>query len=114
VAETNTDFSAQYSEASFWEKTRTYAKQAGEGVLEPALKMYYAALDGDTPAWAKTTIVASLGYFISPLDAVPDLIPVAGYTDDFGVLFAAIAAVAAHIKDEHAKKARETLAQWFS
>jgi len=114
VAETNTDFSAQYSEESFWEKTRTYAKQAGEGVLEPALKMYYAVLDKDTPAWAKTTIVASLGYFISPVDAVPDVIPVVGYTDDFGVLFAAVATVAAHIKEEHVQKARATLSQWFS
>lgn len=107
-------FSSQYSESGFWDKIKTYAKSAGEGVLEPALKMYYAALDSDTPAWAKATIFASLGYFISPVDAVPDVVPIVGYTDDLGVLIAAVAATAAHIKDEHVRKAKETLAQWFS
>lgn len=107
-------FSTQYSDNGFWEKVKTYAKSAGEGVLEPALKMYYAALDADTPAWAKATIFASLGYFISPVDAVPDVAPVVGYMDDMGVLVAAVAATAAHIKDEHVRKAKETLAQWFS
>ncbi|MGG4579784.1 MULTISPECIES: YkvA family protein [Alcaligenes] len=53
-------FSSEYSENSFWDKVKTYAKTAGEGVLEPALKMYYAALDADTPTWAKTTIIAGL------------------------------------------------------
>lgn len=108
------NFSAAYSEDGFWEKIKVYAKVAGEGVLEPALKMYYAALDADTPAWAKATIIASLGYFISPVDAIPDIVPVVGYADDLGVLVAAVAATAAHIKDEHVKKAKETLAKWFS
>ncbi|KGP01492.1 DUF1232 domain-containing protein [Alcaligenes nematophilus] len=107
-------FSSEYSENSFWDKVKTYAKTAGEGVLEPALKMYYAALDADTPTWAKTTIIAALGYFISPVDAVPDVLPVVGYTDDLGVLVAAVAATAAHIKDEHTHKAKEVLLRWFS
>lgn len=82
-------------------------------VLEQALKMYYSATDPDTPLWAKTTIYGALGYFISPIDAIPDLLPVLGYTDDIGVLIAAATAVAAHIKDEHVRKARDTLQQWF-
>lgn len=107
-------FSSAYSDDGFWNKTKKYAKVAGEGVLEPALKMYYAALDADTPAWAKATIFAALGYFISPVDAIPDIVPVVGYSDDLGVLAAALAATAVHIKDEHVRKAKETLAKWFS
>lgn len=107
-------FSSAYSDDGFWDKTKKYAKVAGEGVLEPALKMYYAALDADTPAWAKATIFAALGYFISPVDAIPDIVPVVGYSDDLGVLAAALAATAVHIKDEHVRKAKETLAKWFS
>ncbi len=110
----DSQFSKEYSDSGFWEKVRTYARAAGEGVLEPALKMYHSALDSDTPAWAKATIIASLGYFISPVDAVPDVAPVIGYTDDLGVLVAALATTAAHIKEEHTKKAKETLSQWFS
>ncbi|WP_211605080.1 YkvA family protein [Vreelandella arcis] len=48
--------------------------------------------------WAKTTIYGALGYFISPVDAIPDLAPIVGYADDIGVLAGALAMVAAHIK----------------
>lgn len=110
----NQMFERFFAEDSFWEKVKTYAKSAGEGALEPALKMYYAAVDQDTPAWAKTTIYGALGYFILPIDAIPDLAPVVGYTDDVGVLCAALAATAANIKEEHVAKAKDTLKQWFS
>jgi uncharacterized membrane protein YkvA (DUF1232 family) len=109
----DTDFTSEYSDSRFWDKVKGYAKVAGKGVLEPALKMYYAATDSDTPVWAKTTIFGALGYFISPIDAIPDLVPVVGYTDDIGVLIAAAAAVAAHIKAEHIEQAKATLKQWF-
>lgn len=102
-----------YSEDGFWKKTTQYAKQAGEGTITQALKLYYAARDPDTPAWAKTTIYGALGYFISPIDAIPDFTPVLGYTDDLGILAAAIGIVAVHIKDEHAEQARQTLKRWF-
>ena len=107
-------FEDAYSDSSFWEKVKKYAKTAGESVLEPALKMYYAAQDSDTPAWAKAIIYSALGYFILPVDAIPDVAPVVGYSDDVGALVAAVAAVAAYIKQEHTDKAKETLKQWFS
>jgi len=110
---TDTDFKAHYSDSGFWEKARTHAKTAGKKALEPALKMYYSATDKDTPLWAKTAIYGALGYFISPIDAIPDFLPVAGYTDDIGVLIAAAATVAAYIKQEHVQKAQDTLRQWF-
>ena len=107
------DFSEAYSEDGFWNKVKGYAKVAGENILEPSLKMYYAALDSDTPAWAKTTIIGALGYFVSPIDAIPDIVPIVGYTDDLGVLCAALAATAAHIKGTHAQQAKETLKRLF-
>lgn len=114
MSEQQEQFSAAYSDSSFWDKAKKYAKTAGQSVMEPALKMYYAALDSDTPVWAKGVIIGALGYFISPVDAIPDIIPVTGYTDDLGALAAALAATAAHIKDEHIAKAKKTLAQWLS
>ncbi|MDR6179829.1 uncharacterized membrane protein YkvA (DUF1232 family) [Pseudomonas sp. SORGH_AS 211] len=110
----NHTFEKDYSDDSFWTKVKTYAKSAGETALEPALKMYYAAIDADTPVWAKTTIYGALGYFISPVDVIPDITPMVGYTDDIGVLCAALAATASHIKEEHVAKAKEILKQWFS
>lgn len=109
----DTEYASQYSDDRFWRKIRNHAKSAGRKVLEQALKMYYSAIDPGTPLWAKTTIYGALGYFISPIDAIPDLLPVVGYSDDIGVLIAAATAVAVYIKDEHVQRARATLAQWF-
>jgi uncharacterized membrane protein YkvA (DUF1232 family) len=107
------DFAREYSERGFWDKVRGFARAAGEGVLEPALKLFYASQDPDTPAWAKAVIYSALGYFISPLDAIPDMTPVVGYADDLGVLVAALATVAAHIRPQHGVRAKETLREWF-
>lgn len=103
-----------YSDEGFWKKTTKYAKKAGEKTLSPALKLYYSAKDSDTPTWAKTTIYGALGYFISPIDGIPDVTPALGYTDDIGILAGAIGVVAAHIKDEHAEQAMQTLKRWFN
>ena len=108
------EFVSAYSDDSFWGKVKKYAKTAGDAVLEPALKMYYAAQDTETPIWAKTTIYGALGYFVSPIDAIPDVTPVVGYSDDLGVLVLALATVSAYVKDEHVTKAKETLNRWFS
>ncbi|TWR87106.1 YkvA family protein [Pseudomonas saxonica] len=107
-------FEKKFTDDSFWKKVTKYAKSAGETALEPALKMYYAAIDADTPMWAKTTIYGALGYFISPIDAIPDITPIVGFTDDIGILCAALAATASHIKDTHVAEAKQKLKQWFS
>jgi uncharacterized membrane protein YkvA (DUF1232 family) len=106
-------YAREYSETGFWEKVKNFAKVAGAGVLEPALKLYYASQDSATPAWARAVCYGALGYFISPVDAIPDITPVVGYADDLGVLVAALATVAVHVKETHAKQARETLHNWF-
>lgn len=110
---TQNQFEKEYSEQGFWEKLKNYAQVAGRKVLEPALQMYFSARDADTPAWAKATIYSALGYFIVPLDAIPDFTPLTGYADDLGVLVAALATVAAHIKPEHKSQVQDKMIQWF-
>lgn len=75
--------------------------------------LYYAAQSPQTPTWAKTTIYGALGYFILPIDLIPDLIPVVGYTDDLGVLIVAIAAVSAYINEDVRKQVADKLTSWF-
>lgn len=106
-------YKAEYSDSSFWGKIKKYAKKAGSSVVEMSLQMYFALQDSETPVWAKAIIIGALGYFISPVDVIPDAIPVVGYTDDLGVLTGAVAAVAAHIKPEHKRLAKEKLENWF-
>lgn len=107
------EFGKEYSEENFWKKVKKYAKVAGSEVIDKALRLYYAMMDKDTPAWAKSIIVGALAYFILPLDAIPDLIPVAGYADDLGAIAAALAMVSVHIKEEHIAAAKEKVEQWF-
>lgn len=102
----------EYNENAFWEKVKTYAVDAGREVIEAALKLYYSLQDPDTPAWAKTIIVGALIYFITPTDAVPDLVP-GGYVDDLGALVGALWTIAEHVKDEHVAKAKRKLVEWF-
>ena len=97
----------EFEDKSFWDKVASAAGKAGREVLEIALTLYYALIDDDTPVWAKATIIGALVYFISPIDAVPDFIPVAGYADDLAIMATAVATVAAHIKSEHREKAHD-------
>jgi uncharacterized membrane protein YkvA (DUF1232 family) len=107
------DFSVSYDEGSFWEKIKDFAKKAGKELIEKALILFYALQDPATPMWAKTVIVGALGYFISPVDAIPDVIPVVGFTDDLAVLAGAMVTVATCITPEHQAKAQSKIAEWF-
>ena len=106
-------YSESYSEPKFWAKLTHAVKAAGAETLRLALKLYFAAADADTPAWAKTTIYSALGYFICTIDAIPDLTPVLGFSDDLGALTLALATVASHIKPEHIEQADEKMKTWF-
>jgi uncharacterized membrane protein YkvA (DUF1232 family) len=104
---------SSYTEPGFWQKIKDFALQAGREVIEKALWLYYAAQRPDTPTWAKTVIYGALAYFISPLDAIPDVTPVIGFVDDLGALAAAVATVSAYINDEVRQQASNKLADWF-
>ena len=90
------EWAARYGEASFRDKLRTAGRTAGSVVVERALALRYAAVSAETPSWARECAHAALGYFIAPLDAVPDAAP-AGFCDDLAVLAAALGAVAAYV-----------------
>jgi uncharacterized membrane protein YkvA (DUF1232 family) len=107
------EYSRQYSDAKYWEKVVGYAKVAGSEVVGKTLQLYYAAQEPDTPKWAKGVIIGALGYFITPIDAIPDMIPAAGYSDDLGVLALAIATVALYITPAVKQKAQAKMQDWF-
>ena len=113
MSEENRGYAKDYSENSFWEKVKNFAKIAGSEVIGKALQLYYTMQAPATPAWAKVVIIAALGYFISPIDAIPDAIPLIGYADDLGVLAAAIATVGTYITDDIKAKAKAKMAEWF-
>ncbi len=102
-----------FSEGSFWTKVRRHAVRAGGELVRKALQLYYAAKEPTTPTWAKTTIYSALAYFVMPADAIPDVVPVAGYADDLATLAAAIAVCARCITPEVRAKAEHEWRKWF-
>ncbi|MEM7460129.1 MAG: YkvA family protein [Pseudomonadota bacterium] len=70
---------------------------------------YYCAIDPDTPIKVKLVLFAALGYFVLPIDAVPDVVTGLGFTDDATVLATALGIVGAHISEPHRIAARRLL-----
>jgi uncharacterized membrane protein YkvA (DUF1232 family) len=108
----NAKYVKEYSESSFWDKIKNFAKKAGCELIEKSVMLYYVAKDDETPASAKALIFGALGYFISPIDLIPDITPVIGFGDDLTVLSATILTVVNSIKDEHKEKAKKKIKKW--
>ncbi len=106
-------FGKQFSEKQLWVKIKTFAYQAGVKTVYSALLLFYAYRRKETPRWAKHIVLGTLGYFLAPIDAIPDLSPLIGYTDDLGVLSFGLVTVAAYINKDVKNKARKKLAIWF-
>ncbi len=92
----------------FLDKARGFLR--GVPLASEIVALYFCMLDSKTPMWVKATAAAALAYFILPLDAVPDFLPIVGLTDDLSVLSAALAALAGFITPEHRQKAHDLLA----
>ncbi len=112
MAASTKGYESGYSESSFWGKCRGAFKTAGAEVIERALWLFYALKRPETPFWAKTAIVGALGYFISPIDVIPDAIPILGFTDDLGVLVAAVGAVSQYIDEKVKQQAKSKMQEW--
>lgn len=106
-------YESDYSEKSLFDKIIKVAKKAGTTVIYAALLLFYTLQDPNVPAWAKAVIVGALGYFISPVDFIPDMIPVIGYTDDLSTLIGAIVMVSMYIDEDKKNKAKSKLRDWF-
>ena len=103
-----------YSEKSFFKKIRSNFSKIGYNLLNKAFVLYYVARDKDTPTWAKSIIYGALGYLILPLDAIPDIVPFIGFSDDLTAIVSAISVIIAHIKPEHIKQADDRINKFIS
>jgi uncharacterized membrane protein YkvA (DUF1232 family) len=102
-----------FSDEKFWNKLGKFAKKAGSSVVYVVLILYYTLQKPEIPMKVKATIVGALGYFILPIDLIPDVALGVGFIDDLGVLTAALLQVAVHVDDEVKAKAKEKLQRWF-
>jgi uncharacterized membrane protein YkvA (DUF1232 family) len=94
----------------FWRKLRRVA--ASIPFVEDLLTAYYCAFDKATPLPVKASLFGALAYFLLPTDAIPDVLPVLGFTDDAALLAAAIKLMASHIRPEHRAAAKDKFAEF--
>jgi uncharacterized membrane protein YkvA (DUF1232 family) len=108
------NYSSYYNEKSLFAKIKKFSISAGQQVIYVVLLLYYLMKSPHVDVKTKLTIAAALGYFILPTDAIPDLAPLIGFTDDLGVLIFVLLQISKSITPEIRLQARQKLAEWFS
>lgn len=106
-------YANKFSPSDFVDKVARIAKRAGAKLVYAALILYYTLQSDKVSTADKALIVGALGYMISPLDVVPDAIPIVGLTDDLAVLVYVLKKVWGNVEQEIKDKARARLAKWF-
>lgn len=102
-----------YSEQGFWDKVQNYAAKAGVTLIYKALQLYYVAQSPDCPMKVKAGIYSALGYFILPLDIIPDFTPVVGYSDDLAAIGMAFVLAQAYLTPDVDAQAKERIVSIF-
>ena len=103
-----------FTDSKFWEKMKEVAKKVGLKVTSYALILYYVLEKDDVPLKDKIIITGALGYFILPIDLIPDFIPLAGYTDDVAGMLFALKKCMNYVDDEIKEKVSAKLISWFN
>jgi uncharacterized membrane protein YkvA (DUF1232 family) len=109
---TSADYSQEYTEKKLFEKILEFAKKAGMQLVYMVLIGYFLLQSPDVPKKDKAIIIGALGYFIMPLDLIPDLMPM-GFADDLGALALALANVSFYINEDVKNKAKQKLKDIF-
>lgn len=106
-------YSNKFTNSEFIEKISKIAKRAGAKLVYAALILYYTLQSDKISVKDKAIIIGALGYLISPLDVIPDAIPIAGLGDDLAVLIYVLNKVWGDVSDDIKAKAKEKLNKWF-
>ena len=101
-------YQSDYSCLKFKNFLKTCWHKVGMPLVHKALLLFYALQNPRVPAREKMIIIASLGYLISPVDAVPDCLP-GGFLDDAAVIGWALLTVYCYIDEKTEHKAKKTL-----
>jgi uncharacterized membrane protein YkvA (DUF1232 family) len=81
-------------------------KQRARALKNETFTVYLAAKDPRTPWYAKAIALLTIAYALSPIDLIPDFVPVLGYLDDLIIVPAGIALAIRLIPAEVLEEAR--------
>lgn len=68
----------QEERITIWQRLKNWARLLKRDVIT----LYYAIRHPLTPWYAKAVAIVVVGYALSPIDLIPDFVPVFGYLDD--------------------------------
>ena len=106
-------YANRFSQSDFVENISRIAKRAGAKLVYAALILFYTLQSNKVSTADKAVIVGALGYMISPIDVIPDAIPIAGLTDDLAVLIYVLKKVWTDVDPSIKEQARQKLGKWF-
>jgi uncharacterized membrane protein YkvA (DUF1232 family) len=93
-----------------WSGVRDWARRLKrDGVM-----LWFACRDPRTPVWLKALAFGVVAYALSPIDLVPDFIPVLGYLDDVILLPALIWLIVRWLPDDVARDCRQQAVAWMA
>jgi uncharacterized membrane protein YkvA (DUF1232 family) len=91
----------------------TGLKQRARRLKTETYALYFAARDPRTPWYAKALVACIVAYAFSPIDLIPDFVPVLGYLDDLVLIpigiTLAIKLVPPHVLAECRARAYDTM-----
>ena len=108
------EYAKYFNDSKLWAKLKKVAQRAGRKAVYYVLVLYYVSRDASVSTKLKLKILGALGYFILPLDFIPDAILGLGFTDDLAALAWALFTIRKHITPEVERKARQRMREWFS
>ena len=101
-----------YSRDNLWDKLTALLSTAGCALIKQVLVLYYLLESSEIITIQKGLIIGALGYFISPIDAIPDVIPLIGYSDDAAIITAVVMRMEHYITPTIKRKAARKLPQF--
>lgn len=96
-----------------FEKILEAAKKVGTDFIYRVLVIYYTLKSGVLPSQAVILVTAALGYFLMPLDIIPDFMGAIGFSDDALALSLAMNEIKNHITQETKAQADAKLLSLF-
>lgn len=105
-------YSAYYNPDTLFDKIKKFAKKAGMKTVHLVLILYYATFDKRLPVKDRLMVMAALGYFIMPIDFIPDAL-FGGFADDAAALLYVFKHIWKNLSPETMHKAKEKLSEWF-
>ena len=100
-------YEKHFSESELWNKVTKIGKSIGATLMYPVLLLFNLLKSSETDLKEKTMIIGALGYFILPVDLLPDAIAGVGFTDDIAALSAIISALASCVTLEIQEQSKQ-------